>query len=192
MLSHVIAGHRSNTTVDLYELCGWGDSSQHVPNQALKTTRLCPSTRSIIFPSGWRHQQIWQLLHHAVDTNRSWKRISSITLHFHALSPSSAAALAALAPNLTQLILSLDLAFEQTKSQAWRIGALQQLQQLASLTVEVDLRPEALRALASLPKLQQLQLVQSRHNGSHPAASLEALVALTRLTLLRFHWQAGR
>jgi hypothetical protein len=135
------AGHRSWTaTLDLYELCGWGSGSQNVPQQALRTAALCPNVRSITFPSGWRHQNIQQLLQHASLHARAWRRLTSLSMHFHAISPSTAAALAQLAPSLSQLTLSLDLAFEQTRSQAWRVRALLQLPQLASLTVEPDLR----------------------------------------------------
>jgi hypothetical protein len=135
------AGHRSSTaTLDLYELCGWGGGSQNVPQQALRTAVLCPNVSSITFPSGWRHQNIQQLLQHASLQARAWRRLTSLSMHFHAFSPSTAAALAQLAPSLSQLTLSLDLAFEQTRSQAWRVRALLQLPQLASLTVEPDLR----------------------------------------------------
>lgn len=135
------AGHRASTaTLDLYELCGWGNGSQHVPQQALRTAELCPNVTSITFPSGWRHTNIQQLLQHASLHARAWRRLASLSMHFHAFSPSTAAALAQLAPSLRQLTLSLDLAFEQTRSQAWRVRALLQLPQLQSLTVEPDLR----------------------------------------------------
>ncbi|KAF6255453.1 hypothetical protein COO60DRAFT_1702842 [Scenedesmus sp. NREL 46B-D3] len=186
------AGHRAVTaTLDLYELCGWGSGHKNVPQQALLTAELCPNISFLTLPSGWRHQNIEQLLHASLRA-RAWRRLTSLSMHFHALSPSTAAALAQLAPSLSQLTLSLDLAYEQTRSQVWRVRALLQLSQLASLTVEPDLRPEALMVLSGLPRLRQLQLLGTPQHSSHPEASLAALAGLRQLTSLGFHWKAGR
>jgi hypothetical protein len=75
--------------------------------------------------------------------------------------------------------------------QAWRIAALSRLTSLRSLTLEPDLRPEALAALSSLRGLLELTLSGSSHI-SHPGSSLRALCGLTQLTGLAFNWTGGR
>jgi hypothetical protein len=151
------AANRLTENLDLYELCGWGDGSTYVPMAALAAQQLYPNISSLILPTGWRHHNINKLLLNAASNScsnrhassgscRRWQHLTAVNMHFHALSPATAGSLARLAPSLTQLTLSLDLAYERTVRQAWRIAALCQLPQLRSLILSgPDLRSESLQ-----------------------------------------------
>eukprot|EP00775_Hariotina_reticulata_P005184 gene5184-5422_t len=197
------AVNRLTANLDLYELCGWGDGSTYVPMPALAAPHLYPNITSLILPTGWRHHNInklllnaasngWSNRHASTGISRPWQHLTAVNMHFHALSPATAGSLARLAPALTQLTLSLDLAYERTVRQAWRVAALCQLPNLRSLIVSgPDLRCESLQVLSGLSNLTRLQLLGLSHL-SHPQRSIQALAGLTQLQSLSFHWQAGR
>lgn len=200
-------------TLDLYERCGWcgrrsssggGSGGQrdvvdqhphrpgHLPEAALDAPARYPRAQSLVIPGGWRHRELDALLTAAASTPGAWRSLSSVSMHANALTPAAVAALARHAPRLQHMSITLDLPFQRTSHQAWRVSSLvRELPHLSSFSTEVDLRPEALQALSALTGLDALALA-GRCSKGHPGASLAALAMLTRLTALRLHWQAGR
>lgn len=123
------AAARLTRSLDLYELCGWGSHASSgggsacggsgVPASALHAAARHRNATALVLPSGWRHGQMAALLRHAA-AGRAWAQLAGLSLHFQALSPAAGAALGELAPQLTQVTLTLDLAFERTTKQVGR------------------------------------------------------------------------
>lgn len=134
------AANLKTCSVDFHEVCcSWEDNGfaqQQLPACAAAALAAHPNVTKLTFPSSWRRASIAQLLQQMADarpshlsssdnstsSNSSSRliqgcQLSCLELHFQAVCPGLCQALASLAPGITQLQLSLDLAFELTTKQ---------------------------------------------------------------------------
>jgi hypothetical protein len=147
------AANLKTRSLDFHEVCcSWEDASsaqQQLPACAAAALAEHPNVTKVTFPSSWRRAGIVQLLqqmadarpsHHSssnnsttsnsTSNNSSSSRLSQgcqlecLELHFQAVCPGLCQALANLAPGITQLQLSLDLAFELTTKQVRSVQML--------------------------------------------------------------------
>lgn len=140
------AANQRTKVLDFHEVCGWGDNTAQLPDCAKSALNEHPNAIKLVIPSSWRLPRITEALQrirqcrsagvfcsHAIgafeDSSSSSStncfngsrgrgvQLNVLELHFQAISPTLCEALAALAPGLTRLELSLDLAFELTTKQ---------------------------------------------------------------------------
>lgn len=139
------AGLRTKS-LDFHDICWGGDSSAQLPGCAVAALQQHPNVSRLTIPSSWRRTVIVEVLQRmayttagaanqnnvlapsssssssfsssACGTNAGgYARLKCLDLHFQSICAQLCQDLAALAPGITRLELSLDLAFELTTKQ---------------------------------------------------------------------------
>ncbi|GBF99131.1 hypothetical protein Rsub_12023 [Raphidocelis subcapitata] len=123
----------------------------------------------------------------------SWIGLERVVLHFEALNDASARQLAASAPGLRELGLTLDLPWQRIRGQARRMAALRHLPCLERVECAAPLGPDALRALRGAVGRRLTGLALDVVPRQHcPGDCLEELCSLCGLTDLTVAYIAGR